>query len=59
MNEKYYSDKELEEEIDKAFKSSEKKPNVFRIIKNENTALDMKEKMKNIIKTLIYRNIPI
>ena len=52
MNEKEYSDDELEEELDKAFKISEKKPNVFRIIRNENNALDMKEKrMKAKIKS--------
>ena len=51
MNEKEYSDEELEEEIDKALKISEKKPNVFRIIRNENNALDMKDKrMKTKIK---------
>ncbi|MFX0077310.1 MAG: hypothetical protein ACFE96_17855 [Candidatus Hermodarchaeota archaeon] len=44
MNEKEYSDDELEEELEKAFKSGENKPNVFRIIRNENDALDMKEK---------------
>lgn len=46
MNEKEYSDEDLEEELDKAFKSSEKKPSVFRIIRNENDALDMKDKRR-------------
>jgi hypothetical protein len=46
MNEKEYSDDDLEEELDEAFKISEKKPNVFRIIKNENDALDMKNKRR-------------
>lgn len=44
MNEKKYSDEELEEELDKAFKISEKKHNVFKIIRNEDKALDMKDK---------------
>ena len=43
MNEKEYSDDELEEEIDKALKISEKKVDVFRIIKNEKDALDRKD----------------
>ena len=51
MNEKEYSDKDLEEEIDKALEISEKKLNVFRIIKNEKDALDRKDnKMKAKIK---------
>jgi hypothetical protein len=48
MNEKEYSDDELEEELDRAYKSSEKKPNVFKIIRNENDALDMKEKRMKV-----------
>ena len=44
MNKKEYSDEELEEELDRAFKSSEKKLSVFNIIRNENSALNMKEK---------------
>jgi hypothetical protein len=48
MNEKEYSDDELEEELDKAFKSSERKPSVFKIIRNENDALDMKEKRMKV-----------
>ncbi|MFX1355645.1 MAG: hypothetical protein ACFFA8_00030 [Promethearchaeota archaeon] len=43
MDDKNYTDNELEEELDKAFKA-EKKPNVFKIIRNEKTALDGKEK---------------
>lgn len=51
MNEKKYSDEELEEELDKAFKISDKKQDVFKIIRNENEALDMKERrMKAKIK---------
>ena len=51
MNEKKYSNEELEEELDKAFKISEKQQNVFKIIRNEDKALDMKERrMKTKIK---------
>lgn len=48
MNEKKYSDEELEEELDKAFKIGEKKQNVFKIIRNEDKALDMKEKRMKV-----------
>lgn len=44
MNNKEYSNDELEEEIEKALKDYHNKPNVFRIIKNEKDALDRKEK---------------
>ncbi|MFX0010527.1 MAG: hypothetical protein ACFE9R_09445 [Candidatus Hermodarchaeota archaeon] len=44
MNNKEYSDDELEEEIEKALKNNQNKPNVFRIIKNEKNALDRKDK---------------
>ncbi|NVM16632.1 MAG: hypothetical protein HWN80_02880 [Candidatus Lokiarchaeota archaeon] len=51
MNEKEYSNEELEEEIDKALEISEKKLNIFRIIKNEKDALGRKDKrMKAKIK---------
>jgi len=44
MNEREYSDDDLDEELDKAFKESGKKPNIFRIISNEKDAQDLKEK---------------
>jgi hypothetical protein len=44
MNNREYSDDELEEEIEKALKNNQKKPSVFRIIKNEKNALDRKDK---------------
>ncbi len=44
MNESEYSDEDLDEELDKAFKESEKKPNIFRIIRNEKEAGEIKEK---------------
>ncbi|NHJ22235.1 MAG: hypothetical protein EAX91_14915 [Candidatus Lokiarchaeota archaeon] len=44
MNNEEYSDDELEEEIEKALKNNQNKPNVFRIIKNEKNALDRKDK---------------
>ena len=44
MTDNDITDDELEEELDKAFRKSEEKPNVFRIIRNEYNALDIKEK---------------
>jgi hypothetical protein len=44
MSEKQDTDDDLEEELEKALNISEKKPNVFKIIRNEANALDMKEK---------------
>ena len=44
MNEKEISDEELEEELEKAFKASESKKDVFRIIRDEKESLDVKEK---------------
>lgn len=44
MNEKEYPEEELEEELDKAFKLNERKPNIFKIIRNEEDALELKEK---------------
>ena len=38
------ADKELEEELEKAFKTNEAKKNVFKIIRNEDASLDLKEK---------------
>ncbi|MFX1387172.1 MAG: hypothetical protein ACFE9M_08160 [Promethearchaeota archaeon] len=38
------SDDELEEEMEKAYKASEKKRDVFRIIRKEKEALELKEK---------------
>ena len=44
MSEKDLSDEELEEELDKAFKATESKKNVFNIIRNEKESLEVKEK---------------
>ncbi len=44
MNEKDILDEELEEELDKAFKASEKKKNIFTILRKEKESLDVKEK---------------
>ncbi|MFX1345849.1 MAG: hypothetical protein ACFFAI_12135 [Promethearchaeota archaeon] len=44
MNEKEISDEELEDELDKAFKVSEIKRNVFNIIRKERESLEVKEK---------------
>ena len=44
MNQKELSDDELEEELDKAFNSSESKRDVFRIIRKEKESLEVKEK---------------
>lgn len=44
MNEKEISDEDLEEELEKAFKASVKKNNVFSIIRKEKDSLDIKEK---------------
>ena len=44
MSEKDLSDEELEEELDKAFKATESKTNVFSIIRNEKESLEVKEK---------------
>lgn len=44
MSEKDLSDEELEEELDKAFKATESKTNVFNIIRNEKESLEVKEK---------------
>lgn len=41
---KNMSDDELEEEMEKAYKASEKKRDVFRIIRKEKEALELKEK---------------
>jgi hypothetical protein len=38
------SDKELEEELDKAFKASEDKQYVFSIIRKEKESVEVKEK---------------
>ena len=51
MNEKEISDEELEDELDKAFKVSESKRDVFSIIKKEKESLEVKEKrIKDIFK---------
>lgn len=44
MNDKDYSDEELEKELDKGFKESETNRNIFRIIKDEKNALDIRAK---------------
>ena len=44
MSEKDLSDEELEEILDKAFKATESKTNVFSIIRNEKESLEVKEK---------------
>jgi hypothetical protein len=44
VNEKEISDDELEEELDKAFKASEDKRDVFSIIRKEKESLEVKEK---------------
>ena len=38
------SDDELEEELDKAFKSSEREKNIFSIMRKEKESLEVKEK---------------
>ena len=44
MNQKDLSDEELEEELDKAFKSSDSKRDVFKIIRDEKESLEVREK---------------
>jgi hypothetical protein len=44
VNQKELSDEELEEELDKALKSSESKRDVFKIIRDEKESLELKEK---------------
>ncbi|MFW9873441.1 MAG: hypothetical protein ACFFG0_10080 [Candidatus Thorarchaeota archaeon] len=44
MNKKEISDKDLEEELDKAFKANESKRDVFSIIRKEKESLEIKEK---------------
>ena len=44
MNQKDLSDEELEEELDKALKSSGSKRDVFKIIRDEKESLELKEK---------------
>jgi len=44
VNQKDLSDEELEEELDKAIKSSESKRDVFKIIRDEKESLELKEK---------------
>ncbi|MFX0083702.1 MAG: hypothetical protein ACFE94_18280 [Candidatus Hodarchaeota archaeon] len=44
MNGKEITDEELEEELDKAFKASESKRDVFSIIRKEKESLEAKEK---------------
>lgn len=44
VNHKDLSDDELEEELDKALKASEKKTNVFKIMRDEKESIDNKQK---------------
>jgi len=44
VDQKELSDEELEEELDKALKSSESKRDVFKIIRDEKESLELKEK---------------
>jgi hypothetical protein len=44
VNQKDLSDEELEEELDKAYKSSERKKDVFKILRDEKESLEVKEK---------------
>ena len=44
MNQKDFSDEELGEEFDKAFKSHESQRVVLKIIRDEKESLDVKEK---------------
>ncbi|MBY8992193.1 MAG: hypothetical protein KGD58_15720 [Candidatus Lokiarchaeota archaeon] len=44
MDNEEISDEELEEELDKAFKDSESKRDVFSIIRKEKESLDNQEK---------------
>lgn len=43
MNDNDKTNEDLEEELDKAFSDSERKKNVFQIIRDENESLDNKE----------------
>lgn len=43
MNEKQDIDEDLEEELDVAFSASEKKKNVFQIMRDENESVENKE----------------
>ncbi|MFX1417955.1 MAG: hypothetical protein ACFE9N_03425 [Promethearchaeota archaeon] len=44
MNEKNISDDDLEDEIEKAIKSSEKKRDIFKILRKEKESIESKEK---------------
>ena len=44
MNNKDISDDELEEELEKSIKASEKKRDVFKIIRKEKESLEVKDK---------------
>ena len=44
MEKEEISDEDLEEELDKAFKASEDKRDVFRIIRKEKESVEVKEK---------------
>lgn len=44
MNDKNNSDDELEEELEKALKTSDKRRNVFSILRKEKESLESKEK---------------
>ena len=44
MDEKELSDEELEEELEKTFQKSETQRNVFKIIRNEEDSLNLRDK---------------
>jgi len=46
VSEQDLSDEELEEELDKAFKASESKKNVFNLTRNEKESLSQRKKSK-------------
>jgi len=51
VNEENFTDEDLEEELNRAFKLSNKKRDIFTIIRKEKDSLDIKEKrVKNKFK---------
>ena len=44
MGDRDVSDEELEEELEKAFKKNELRRNVFKILRDEKSAQDLKER---------------
>ena len=51
MGENNSNDDDLEEELEKAFKENEAKKNVFKILRDEKSAQDSKEKRIRKFKT--------